>query len=194
MRPGPIRPGDPARGAVGTLAAAASMRPGPIRPGDRAGHGVPAAVLRASMRPGPIRPGDSESREESREKSEGFNEARADSPGRWFSAWIKSLMATGASMRPGPIRPGDEREDKIAGVRTEASMRPGPIRPGDGTSGPHGASSRRFNEARADSPGRLGLQRDVARQAIVASMRPGPIRPGDGVAGLAPMIAKLGLQ
>ena len=37
----------------------------------------------------------------------------------------------------------------------------------------------RFNEARADSPGRLAGFRARAQRHGGASMRPGPIRPGD---------------
>ena len=62
----------------------------------------------------------------------GFNEARADSPGRlnWWP--LSMLVPFQASMRPGPIRPGDIRP----GGRMYESI--------DG-----------FNEARADSPGRF---------------------------------------
>ena len=63
--------------------------------------------------------------------SPGFNEARADSPGRLATGVPSEYRAVEASMRPGPIRPGDLR-----------------------SSGPRGASRPRFNEARADSPGR----------------------------------------
>ena len=64
--------------------------------------------------------------------SSGFNEARADSPGRCGALGIEiGQIAEAASMRPGPIRPGDNAEcAMVALVPT------------------------RFNEARADSPGR----------------------------------------
>ena len=59
-------------------------------------------------------------------------------------------------------------------------MRPGPIRPGDPKRGHDGEPvSWRFNEARADSPGRLGDHKHDLRRHLRASMRPGPIRPGD---------------
>ena len=35
------------------------------------------------MRPGPIRPGDGGTRDQRGGRRGGFNEARADSPGRW---------------------------------------------------------------------------------------------------------------
>ena len=86
----------------------------------------------ASMRPGPIRPGDASwtgwrSRIRLR-----FNEARADSPGRYedLEAYSGDVFL-GASMRPGPIRPGDILAFELQDLDT-----------------------RRFNEARADSPGR----------------------------------------
>ena len=59
------------------------------------------------MRPGPIRPGDSDQSREVAVFNPGFNEARADSPGRYLRAGIVSGMSPQASMRPGPIRPGD---------------------------------------------------------------------------------------
>ena len=59
-------------------------------------------------------------------------------------------------------------------------MRPGPIRPGDdNTARLFNKSKVSFNEARADSPGRLVGRRDWPDPVGRASMRPGPIRPGD---------------
>ena len=123
----------------------------------------------ASMRPGPIRPGD-RSRRGQRPSADWhcFNEARADSPGRWESSRTNSRRFSTASMRPGPIRPGDTRHPGVAGLAPRASMRPGPIRPGDGTTG------QRVGESASMllySPGRCPRG--------TASMRPGPIRPGE---------------
>ena len=93
-------------------------------------------------------------------------------------------------MRPGPIRPGDTTYWLIGEFRratSEASMRPGPIRPGDlqvsaRLESGHHVAMVGFNEARADSPGRVPRQVscDGRGSPSRASMRPGPIRPGDG--------------
>ena len=85
---------------------------------------------------------------------DGFNEARADSPGR-FLRQLVTETPKGASMRPGPIRPGDKCEGCGQVLDPTASMRPGPIRPGD----PQGVGDGDLRK--------------------LASMRPGPIRPGD---------------
>ena len=84
-------------------------------------------------------------------------------------------------MRPGPIRPGDLLQPGRHGLGLAvASMRPGPIRPGDEQNRREMAGEFliRFNEARADSPGR-SRPAPQPRQLGLASMRPGPIRPGD---------------
>ena len=63
----------------------------------------------------------------------GFNEARADSPGRCGGDHVAdNQQCDHASMRPGPIRPGD----------TEALNETADTATG-------------FSEARADSPGRF---------------------------------------
>ena len=134
MRPGPIRPGDLAwTEEHHDHIRSASMRPGPIRPGDRDRSTVVPASAPASMRPGPIRPGD------------------AIRPG------AASVKGAPASMRPGPIRPGDDILERRAPEVESASMRPGPIRPGDLKAARIGYTEGiiGFNEARADSPGRL---------------------------------------
>ena len=59
------------------------------------------------MRPGPIRPGDWHSVVEPLNALRGFNEARADSPGRFRIGQPTVTKHPRASMRPGPIRPGD---------------------------------------------------------------------------------------
>ena len=206
MRPGPIRPGDmhslqriqssslsgfnearadsPGRSGRQVrrpqAVARASMRPGPIRPGDNTGRTHLALCARASMRPGPIRPGDGAHGDRRRAGVRGFNEARADSPGRFIHHRLYRLLHH-ASMRPGPIRPGDlVRIGSRASPKGGASMRPGPIRPGDSpVRGNAGDCRRRFNEARADSPGRSLGARSLREAVLPASMRPGPIRPGD---------------
>ena len=72
-----------------------------------------------------------------------------------------------------------------------ASMRPGLIRPGNAVGGTVArARGERFNEARADSPGKLGI---LAAPYIPtkASMRPGLIRPGnkESVPGFDELVA-----
>ena len=176
MRPGPIRPGDKILEQSLTESMLASMRPGPIRPGDTAEVFLAAVAVNASMRPGPIRPGDPRPVASALPRWPGFNEARADSPGRWpLRRYIRQmtkyrfnearadspgryprpprhvLRHPEASMRPGPIRPGDDTN----AFTYRASMRPGPIRPGDQRQQINWTiSGSGFNEARADSPGR----------------------------------------
>ena len=108
------------------------MRPGPIRPGDVEGQPSGEEILGASMRPGPIRPGDVAPPSRPGAHDHSFNEARADSPGRWADLLSFTDPETAASMRPGPIRPGDTCKPRLTCWNE------------------HG-----FNEARADSPGRL---------------------------------------
>ena len=83
------------------------------------------------MRPGPIRPGDVTPSVAWGCICAGFNEARADSPGRYDQHTLGRRPEGIASMRPGPIRPGDNLPTSLPFVVVEASMRPGPIRPGD---------------------------------------------------------------
>ena len=111
----------------------------------------------------------------------GFNEARADSPGRLGGGPLNDVRMDVASMRPGPIRPGDWRvRGRGSPPFRPASMRPGPIRPGDsGGRTRTAADIPGFNEARADSPGRFCEHWERELLAVTASMRPGPIRPGD---------------
>ena len=140
-----------------------------------------AASDHASMRPGPIRPGDGAVKYRPPGSTRRFNEARADSPGRWRKGRTTLSQFPLASMRPGPIRPGDHPLRPGRTRPASASMRPGPIRPGDHR-GPCGGTGDGpgFNEARADSPGRF-LRRRHSLADEIASMRPGPIRPGDEV-------------
>ena len=141
------------------------------------------------MRPGPIRPGNPWG-PASPECSDhhGFNEARANSPGKYalLGAVVTLLKA---SMRPGPIRPGKFRNPYTyrgrPGWCMRASMRPGPIRPGiliAGCRADVDPCAYRFNEARANSPGkyRPSRGRSLCRALDrIASMRPGLIRPGN---------------
>ena len=87
----------------------ASMRPGRIRPGNRANVGESFVGPGASMRPGRIRPGNlSGSWYVRRQSNPGFNEARADSPGKCGRQGPGQAGAgRQASMRPGRIRPGN---------------------------------------------------------------------------------------
>ena len=99
------------------------MRPGPIRPGDvDEGERVLRMVSRASMRPGPIRPGDMEHRRQPDYVMTGFNEARADSPGRCGTKSVVAIYPPEASMRPGPIRPGDSYIAWMDRARLEAQL------------------------------------------------------------------------
>ena len=82
MRPGPIRPGNPPLAHLGQAGQRASMRPGPIRPGNGAVGLDRRAGQVASMRPGPIRPGNAVTGQRPPPLPPGFNEARADSPGK----------------------------------------------------------------------------------------------------------------
>ena len=109
------------------------------------------------MRPGLIRPGNSHQRATAMSWRTSFNEARADSPGKWNNphSMVRDLVR--ASMRPGLIRPGNlagvdisakerlrEIEVVTASVASEARAdSPGKLPPDP-----------RFNEARADSPGK----------------------------------------
>ena len=150
----------------------ASMRPGPISPGNL-GRYNPHLHAGASMRPGPISPGN-------------------NPPDRGNDLQFQ------ASMRPGPISPGNRgRHPPVH--RDECSMRPGPISPGNGTLQPAragrfnearadqpGKSDRaghpilyRFNEARADQPGKCHRRVRARPRRASASMRPGPISPGN---------------
>ena len=183
------------------------MRPGPIRPGDRdryAGRPGLRARFNEARADSPGRCGASSWRRdctvtcfnEARADSPGrstrrtrdrcsrgrFNEARADSPGRCRAPNVQGICLR-ASMRPGPIRPGDGPLGVLFALLVQASMRPGPIRPGDlGEAGRDRPPDPRFNEARADSPGRCDDPYGQDAAADCASMRPGPIRPGDGAA------------
>ena len=84
------------------------------------------------MRPGPIRPGDIRLKMEMDARAASFNEARADSPGRWVSVPYRGAYAPGFNE-----------------ARADSPGRYPPLRP-------MRYGSRRFNEARADSPGRSG--------------------------------------
>ena len=88
--------------------------------------------------------------------SAGFNEARADSPGKSGHQRGRRIRGPAASMRPGLIRPGNSGDailDKVG--KATASMRPGLIRPGN-------------------------RHRTVLLAVVCsASMRPGLIRPGN---------------
>ena len=89
----------------------------------------------------------------------GFNEARADSPGKSVAVAVLEVDVRTASMRPGLIRPGNgARSAAFRAGRPRASMRPGLIRPGN-MPRPWRVSRRFgcFNEARADSPGKLAV-------------------------------------
>ena len=108
------------------------------------------------MRPGRIRPGNASRRAHILRGDQGFNEARADSPGKSASRIIAPNGVLGASMRPGRIRPGN----LISRYPTSTPW------PG-------------FNEARADSPGKCLFSEWNRRSVPSASMRPGRIRPGN---------------
>ena len=164
------------------------------------------------MRPGPIRPGDpvaeSGSVPDGRSLELGFNEARADSPGRFrcYAVSVPMTTALPASMRPGPIRPGDplqpsrHRPRKPKRFNEARADSPGrclhDTMPGPSVTHAAGFNEARadspeasrardqcrhcFNEARADSPGRCpAWWTETTIRASYASMRPGPIRPGD---------------
>ena len=155
------------------------MRPGPIRPGDNAELTAIGEHLRGFNEARADSPGRCRGNRPCPGPPNRFNEARADSPGRYRPSDAVQEDVTGASMRPGPIRPGDKGEATHLDITALASMRPGPIRPGDPHLGGDATLDRsRFNEARADSPGRLGRPARHRRRQR-ASMRPGPIRPGD---------------
>ena len=62
--------------------------------------------------------------------SAGFNEARADSPGK-YAQGDREGRGQHASMRPGLIRPGNRLRLALPTLREIASMRPGLIRPGN---------------------------------------------------------------
>ena len=91
-------------------------------------------------------------------------------------------------MRPGPIRPGDLGyacyNAGLGWIRFNEARADSPGRsdPPDDTH-PRG---QRFNEARADSPGRFRPHPYELQLALDASMRPGPIRPGDIAWGVLP--------
>ena len=90
-------------------------------------------------------------------------------------------------MRPGLIHPGNPSATQAVRRQliSEASMRPGLIHPGNPVKRPkHSsiASRTRFNEARADSPGKSGPIACAGTPKIrdrPASMRPGLIHPGN---------------
>ena len=140
------------------LIESASMRPGPIRPGNVTFLARAVPLYHASMRPGPIRPGNAHRGRAWHPPLPGFNEARADSPGKYGRGDAERGVVPLASMRPGPIRPGNNEGRGGPSGYGDASMRPGPIRPGNPGSHRHPAArTGRFNEARADSPGKFHL-------------------------------------
>ena len=96
-----------------------------------------------------------------------FNEARADSPGKYRLATTGGCdrMGHAASMRPGLIRPGNiqpqpcECRIPCGGFNEARADSPGKSYPRSGCKMmPH---LRGFNEARADSPGKFEVANDV---------------------------------
>ena len=83
MRPGRIRPGNTLVGVIQAPIGQASMRPGRIRPGNDAERLRQRQALAASMRPGRIRPGNRRISLIGTSWTRRFNEARADSPGKY---------------------------------------------------------------------------------------------------------------
>ena len=82
MRPGLIHPGNTATRVEDVPLLPASMRPGLIHPGNKVLSGLLFREPPASMRPGLIHPGNTAAPLPARSRPPGFNEARADSPGK----------------------------------------------------------------------------------------------------------------
>ena len=139
------------------------------------------------MRPGLIRPGNQPGASEFDWPPRGFNEARADSPGKCAYEDI-------------PFRRKQPRRRRFNEARADSPGKCGPTRPSR-----RRTASQRFNEARADSPGKCdelvrvirerwrfnearadspgkcdeGMLTTWASSTLDASMRPGLIRPGN---------------
>ena len=173
MRPGLNRPGNAVftRPEHARTHADASMRPGLNRPGNHvavdAGRVRPDApnLELASMRPGLNRPGNSPARSGEAVHSGriGFNEARAESPGKYVEPAERRRLGQ-TVMRFNEARA--ESPGKSAWPSNYESV---------------GEATSRFNEARAESPGKSRHRRMLTTTSMsrLASMRPGLNRPGN---------------
>ena len=159
-----------------------------------------SGAQRASMRPGLIHPGNAQAADSvACGDRSGFNEARADSPGKLDR---RRAIQCGegdelASMRPGLIHPGNTGPGRQIWRRESrtASMRPGLIHPGN--SWPFRPSTVSYSRPEYHAsmrpglihPGnaRIGRPADDRRRYL-ASMRPGLIHPGNPARPARPLL------